>query len=131
MAVDSALDGRGSGSCESVASAHFSVGAVEELDDLEAVGAGGLGGGEIGGGEVAGFGGQCLVELAGALALAVDLVVAEVTQDVGDGDSAGGRLAMMAAAVAVEVGGGQAVFLEQLLVAQASRRGRGWTSCSA
>ena len=47
----------------------FSLGAVEELDDLQAVGAGGLGGGEIGGGEVAGFGEQGLVELAGALRL--------------------------------------------------------------
>ena len=39
---------------------------MEELDDLEAVGAGGLRCGEIGGGEVAGFGAQGLVELAGA-----------------------------------------------------------------
>ena len=64
------------------------VGAVQELDNLQAVGAGGLGSGEVGGGQVAGFGRESLVELAGALALAVDLVIAEVAQDVGDGDAA-------------------------------------------
>ena len=99
-------------------SAHLAIGPVEELDDGQAVRAGGLGGGQVGAGEVAGFGRQGLVELAGALALAVDLVVAEVAEDVGHGDSAGGRLAMLAAAVAVEVRGRLAVFFEQLLVAQ-------------
>ncbi len=51
------------------ASAQLLFGAVEELDNLQAVGAGGLCGGEVGGGQVAGIGRESLVELAGALRL--------------------------------------------------------------
>ena len=107
-----------------------SFGPVEQVDDRQAVRAGGLGGGEVGRGEVAGLGREGLVELAGALALAVDLVVAEVAEDVGHGDSAGGRLAVLAAAVAVEVRGRLPVLLQQLLVAQTRACGRGWRRCS-
>ncbi len=81
------------------------------------MGACSLGCGEIGGGEVSSFRRKGLIELTGVLALAVDLVIAKIAEDVGDGDSAGGRLAMMAAAVAIEVGGCDAILLEQLLVA--------------
>ncbi len=85
------------------------------------------GGGEVGGGDVAGLGREGLVQLAGALALAVDLVVAEVAEDVGDGDAAGRRLAVLAAAVAVEVRGRQPVLFQQLLVARA----RAWDVAAA
>ena len=75
-------------------------------------------------GEVAGLGREGLVELAGLLALAVDLVVAEVAEHGGDGDALGGGLAEVAAAVAVEVRGRLAVlFQEPRLASRSAARG--------
>src|SRR4051794_28801383 len=86
-------------------STHTTIGDLDELDHRQAVRARGLSGGQVGRGEVAGLGRQRLVELAGLLPLAVDLVVPQVAEDRGHGDAARGRLAEVAAAVAIEVGG--------------------------
>ena len=83
--------------------------------------AGGFGGGEVGLGKVAGFGGQGLVQLGGALTLAVDLVVPQVAENIRHGHAAGGRLAMLTAAVTVEVRGRLAIFFELLLFTQTDR----------
>ena len=122
-----------------VLSAHLLIGAAEQVGDGQAVRAGGLGRGQVGAGDVAGLGREGLIQLAGAGPLAVDLVVAEVAEDLGDRDAAGRRLAMLAAAVAVEVRRRLPVLFQQPLVPQGERRirlrrpcsrgaGRGWSS---
>ncbi len=69
---------------------------------------------EVGSGDIACAGGQGLVKLGGSLALAVDLVVAQVPQDIRNGHAAGGRLAVLAAAMAVKVRGRLAIVFELL-----------------
>ena len=86
-------------------SGEAAVGGADQVGHGEAVRAGGLGGGEVGRGEVAGDRRQGLVEGAGFLPLAVDLVIAEVAEHGRHGDALGRGLAEVAAAVAVEVGG--------------------------
>ena len=117
-------------SSQSTASAHLAISPVEQLDDRQPVRAGGLGGGQVGAGDLAGFGRQGLVELGGALALAVDLVIPQVTEDIRHGHAVGGRLAVLPAAVAVEVRGRLAIFLELLLLAQGERVVASWLRCS-
>ena len=111
-------------------SAHPLARRSEQLGDGQAVGAGGLGRGQVGAGDVAGLGRERLVELAGRLALAVDLVVAEVAEDVRDGDAPGRRLAVLAAAVAVEVRGRLPVLFQEPLVPRARASVRGGGRCS-
>ena len=65
------------------------------------------------------LGRQGLVKFGGALALAVDLVIPQVSENIRHSNAARGRLAVLAAAVAVEVRGRLAIFLELLLLAQA------------
>src|ERR1700679_3864044 len=79
---------------------------------------GGFGGSEVGLGKAARVGGQCLVELGGALALAIDLMISQIAENIRHGHATCGRLAMLAAAVAVKVSGRLTIFLELLLFPQ-------------
>ncbi len=56
--------------------------------------------------------GKCLVKLSSPLALAVDLMIAKLPQNLGH-LAAGGGVAMMAATLAIEMSGSHAVPLEQ------------------
>jgi hypothetical protein len=88
---------------------HLSIRAFDELDDGQAVGTSGGSGVEVGGREVAGDRRKRLVERAGFLAFAVDLVIPKVAENRGDRNAPGRGLAEVPAAVAIKMGRGLAV----------------------
>ncbi len=80
---------------------HLPIRAFDELDDGQAVGTSGGSSVEVGGREVAGDRRQRLVERAGFLAFAVDLVIPQVAENRGDRNTPGRGLAKVPAAVAM------------------------------
>ena len=104
-AADDVAEAVGSGS-------HLPVGAFDELDNGQAVGTRGGGGVKVGGRQVAGDRWKRLVESAGFLTFAVDLVIPQVAQHRGDRYALGSGLAEVPAAVAIQVGRGLTVIIQ-------------------